>query len=239
MTAMGLLDQFRGAGSATAAFNKDTAPGTTVAGKITAIEVRQRTEYSNKPGVIGPALFFADGKPKQQVEITVDTGRPDPANDDDGLRRFYVKMDYKSDREALFAAVDAAGADDLEVGGYFAGRFDGKGRDATGAEAGWNVHTYEYRKPGVGLAALGAQPAAPQYPAATQQAITETFPVPAPAVPAPADPLAALREQHNTVVALAGQGLTVAAIAAAGLLKGPDGSPLNQAAIQAIHDFTG
>lgn len=152
---MSLLDQFRGGEKVPGAFNKHSQPGATVHGEVVDVTVGQAREYMTD-GSMGELLYFADGKPKLQYVVTIKN--PDLAgkisDDDDGRRRIYIKTWYKSDRAALLAAVDAAGDDDVHVGGQFAAQFLGKGKDENGREAAWNVYKYEYRKPS-GLAAAG------------------------------------------------------------------------------------
>ena len=182
---MSQLDQFRGAAAVTAAFNEDSPVGATVSGTVTEVDVRQRIDYKTKE-----ALYFKDGKPKQQVQITVQTGAGD-----DGLRRIYVKMDYRSDREALLAAVDASGDDDVRVGGKFAAQYLGYGTDeSTGKPAGWKVYRYEYQPPSALAAAAGiTQQPSPELPpqgmSLTIPRLTPQAAAPAAAAPAAAAPL--------------------------------------------------
>ena len=183
---MSLRQQFGGGENIPGAFNEDTVPGTVVHGTVTAVDVAQATEYVNaadrRAGKRGAPLFHPDGKPKLQVIITVDTGvKGHDGPDDDGRRRFYIKTWYKSDREAFFAALDAADmADDVEVGGKFAGRFDGKVNGNA-----WNSHYYEYSRPSkIAQAGLLDRPAEAAPPAAQP-----TLPIQQPAAPAP-DPAA-------------------------------------------------
>lgn len=169
---MSLRQQF-GGGKVLGAFNEDTPPGTVVHGTITEVDVVQAREY-RRDGQPGEPLVFDDGKPKQQVVITIDTGVKGHAGpDDDGKRRVYIKTWYKSDRLAMLAALDAAGgADDFEEGGKFAAQFLGK-LDGNA----WNSYKYEYSRPSkIGAAGLLDKPAS-------------TPPVQQPAAPA-ADPLA-------------------------------------------------
>jgi hypothetical protein len=183
-----LLDQFRGA-KVPGAFNADTPVGATVHGEVLDVDVVQATEYT-KDGKPGAPLFHPDGKPKLQYVITIQTELKGP--DDDGKRKIYVKMWYKSDREALLAAVEAAGDDDVRKGGQFAAQFLGK----LNGEA-WNTCKYEYRKPS-NLAAAGGSildtpaPAAPTVTVASQPALP-TPPVAAPAAPTTPNDAATVR----------------------------------------------
>lgn len=182
---MSLRQQFGGGEAIPGAFNESTVPGTVVHGTVTDVEVTQATEYVNEAdrqaGKRGAPLVHPDGKPKLQIVITVDTGvKGQNGPDDDGRRRFYVKTWYKSDREAFFAALDAAGmADDVEIGGKFGGQFLGKVNGNA-----WNSHRYEYARPNklaeAGLLGWSADPA----PVAPQPML----PTPQPAAPAPVAP---------------------------------------------------
>lgn len=192
---MGILDQFRGE-KIRAAFDKDTQPGYYVRGQILDVSVSNRTDYKT-----GDVLYFKDGKPKQQVVITIQTDVRDGA-DDDGRRRVYVKMDYKSDREGLVQAVEAAGDDDVRIGGELAAQFLGQLKDEHGIEQAWNTTKYEYRKPNNLAAANGGIPAnsaAQPAPKPIEQAYQPTLP----AAPAqdPAAVAAALLAQRQAAQA--------------------------------------
>lgn len=182
---MSLRQQF-GGGKVLGAFNENTVPGTVVHGTITEVDIAQAREF-RRDGQPGELLYHDDGKPKLQVVVTVDTGVKGHAGpDDDGKRRFYIKTWYKSDREAMFAALDAAdNADDFEVGGTFAGQFLGKLNGNA-----WNSFKYEYRRPSkIGQAGLldkpAEAPAAPAQPVLTPEPAAPPAPVQQPAAPAP------------------------------------------------------
>lgn len=183
---MSLRQQF-GGGKVLGAFNESTVPGTVVHGTITEVDIAQAREF-RRDGQPGELLYHDDGKPKLQVVVTVDTGVKGHAGpDDDGKRRFYIKTWYKSDREAMFAALDAAdNADDFEVGGTFAGQFLGKLNGNA-----WNSFKYEYRRPSkIGQAGLLDKPAEAAPPAPAQPVLPTPTPEPA-APPAPAQQPAA------------------------------------------------
>lgn len=173
---MGILDQFRGE-KIPAAFNTDTQPGYYVRGPIVDVSVANRTDYKT-----GEVLYFKDGKPKQQVIITIQTSIRDPQiPDDDGRRRIYVKMDYKSDREGLVKAVEASGDDDVHIGGELAAQFLGQLKGPDGQPEAWNTTKYEYKRPS-NLAAAGGIPSEPAAPAAPiPPAQPALIPPPAPA----------------------------------------------------------
>lgn len=89
---------------------------------------------------------------------------------------------YRSDREALIAAVDAAGDDDVQVGGQFAAQFLGKGKDDQGREAAWaSTSTSTASRP---RWPRSADPT-PQPAAVAPQPM---LPTPQPAAPAPVAP---------------------------------------------------
>ncbi|MFD5678377.1 hypothetical protein [Streptomyces sp. NPDC127040] len=73
--------------------------------------VEQQRDYdSDEP------LYWADGKPRWQIVVTLATGERDPEiSGDDGVRRLYVKSQMKT---AVQAALKAAKADGLEEGGH-------------------------------------------------------------------------------------------------------------------------
>lgn len=73
--------------------------------------VEQQRDYdSDEP------LYWADGKPRWQIVVTLATGERDPEiRDDDGVRRLFVKGHMKT---AVQAALKAVKADGLEDGGH-------------------------------------------------------------------------------------------------------------------------
>jgi hypothetical protein len=86
--------------------------GTTVKGTVVSSEVTQQTDFAT-----GKPKTWDDGKPMQQVVITLQTIERDPdVADDDGVRKLYVKGQMTN---ALRDALRAAGAR-LEVGGTLA-----------------------------------------------------------------------------------------------------------------------
>lgn len=91
------VDQFLMGGSVRSA--KFAAHGDRVSGTITELEVRQQTSFEdNKP------LFWDDGKPRTQLVVTLQTAEADE-DDDDGLRRVYVKGQMqKAVRDAILKA---------------------------------------------------------------------------------------------------------------------------------------
>src|SRR5690625_3577248 len=98
------LDQALSGGGAPSAFNADTPVGTSVTGKVVSAEVRQLTDY-----VTGKPTTWDDGRPQMQAIITVATAQRAPAiADDTGERRVFIKT-WGVSKEALNAAIKAAG----------------------------------------------------------------------------------------------------------------------------------
>lgn len=93
---------------------KFPAIGTVVTGKI--IEpptVQQQTEIGT-----GKPLTFDDGKPRNQLVVTIQTESRDPEiEDDDGKRRFFVTGTKASEGGGMLGAFKRAGITDLLVGG--------------------------------------------------------------------------------------------------------------------------
>lgn len=214
---MSLRQQF-GGGKVLGAFNESTVPGTVVHGTITEVDIAQAREF-RRDGQPGELLYHDDGKPKLQVVVTVDTGVKGHAGpDDDGKRRFYIKTWYKSDREAMFAALDAAdNADDFEVGGTFAGQFLGKLNGNA-----WNSFKYEYRRPSkIGQAGLldkpaeATPPAQPTLPSAPAEPEASKATPPAPASSPAASAPVVTPETATAVRGLIAAGMDDATISAA------------------------
>lgn len=112
-------NEFLMAGGAPSA--KFPAVGCSVAGTITQQpEVQQVRDFST-----GEPQYWPDGKPKQQLVVTLATDERDPQiNDDDGTRRLFIKgLMLKAVRDA----VRKAGARGLEVGGRLEVTYVGDG----------------------------------------------------------------------------------------------------------------
>jgi hypothetical protein len=111
-------DFLMGGGIAPAKF--DTI-GTTVSGTIaTPPKVEQQKDFTN-----GELKFWPDGKPMQQMVVTVQTTLRDPdVADDDGQRTFYIKANML---KAVREAVRKSGSKGLEVGGTLSITYTGDG----------------------------------------------------------------------------------------------------------------
>lgn len=102
-------DFLMGGGGRTAKF---TQPGDKIEGDILNLAVTQQTDMGGAP------KFWSDGKPMEQLVVTLQTALSDDA-EDDGVRRLYLKGSKNSPTSGLGAtraAVKAAGAERLEVG---------------------------------------------------------------------------------------------------------------------------
>jgi len=112
--------------------NKYTQPGTTVGGKVVRKpEVRDLTDWKT-----GEVKRFGNGEPMKQYVITVQTDLRDPeVEDDDGLRRIFVKGWNK---KTLKKAVADSGAPTVVVGGELYDTFVSQDPET-------NVKTHSYR----------------------------------------------------------------------------------------------
>ena len=81
-TNLASIDQLLAGGGKTAKF--DTV-GETHTGEIISIDTRQVNDYET-----GTPEFWQDGRPKQQIVVTFDTGKQE-GPDDDGHRNLYIK----------------------------------------------------------------------------------------------------------------------------------------------------
>lgn len=184
---MGISELINSTGGKTFKFD---GIGVTITGTVTSAEVMQKRNFDS-----GEPEFWSDGKPVQQIRITLDTDLRDPSDpEDDGQRSIYVKG-WGDQLRTLRAAIKAAGADDIEAGGKFTATYVRDGELPAG-KRGFppKVYEYTYAKPSTTAGLVGEQaPAAQQAP-------------PAQEAPAAADPLAALTpEQRAAVQAMTAQ----------------------------------
>lgn len=105
-------------------------------------EVQQQVDYdTNKP------LFWEDGKPRLQAKIVLQTGERDPEDpQDDGMRAVYIKGQLQ---KAVAAAVRAAGATRIEVGGLLTVTYMADGEKKSAKLNAPKIYTAEYVKPDV------------------------------------------------------------------------------------------
>lgn len=107
-------DFLQGGGGVSAKF---PTIGTVVKGTVVRSVRGQQTEFGT-----GKPLFWDDGKPREQVIITLATDEHDASQpDDDGQRNLYVKGQMQ---KAVGEALKQAGAT-LEVGGVLAVQYVG------------------------------------------------------------------------------------------------------------------
>lgn len=166
-----------GSGAKSASF-KGTAPITYSGAIVAEPKVSQQTDFdTNEP------LSWPNGDPKLQLIVQIQTDERDPADaSDDGVRALYIKA---NSQKAVAAAVRAAGASGLEVGGTLSLTYTGDDMAAQkGRLAPPKLYSATYQPPAVAASAafLGTAPtvAAGMDPAArqVQQAIGQ---LPAPA----------------------------------------------------------
>lgn len=101
-----------GGGGQSASFE---ATGDSVTGTVESTEVRQQTDFQS-----GQPKTWDDGSPVMQLVVSLQTGQRED-NDDDGVRKVYVKGSKKPGSQSLHDAVATAvrqsGAKGLEEGG--------------------------------------------------------------------------------------------------------------------------
>ncbi|MCZ4652699.1 hypothetical protein O4157_14830 [Gordonia amicalis] len=137
---LGLLDEIDAAFSTVttpSAFNADTEPGTVVQGVIAEVQLRQSRDYNT-----GEPAVWPDGKPKNEVVVTVET--------DEGARNVYIPTWGRS-KSWLSEAVGKAGAQKvsevLRPGSQFAARFEGRREAVTKRGEEYSYREYTYRFP--------------------------------------------------------------------------------------------
>jgi hypothetical protein len=118
MTMTDANDFLMGGGVSSAKF---PTVGTTVTGVICRPpEVQQQTDITT-----GAPKFWDDGKPRQQLQVQLQTEERDPEVDnDDGIRAVYVKAQMQ---KAVREAVKRSGAKGLEIGGTLTVTYIGDG----------------------------------------------------------------------------------------------------------------
>lgn len=107
------------------------AIGDKIAGTVVSAEASQQTDMDT-----GQPATWPDGKPKMQVVVTLQT-ELDEEPGDDGQRRVYLKGSKPtSSMGAVKAAIKAAGASGIEVGGKLQIAYTGDGEPT---KRGWNA----------------------------------------------------------------------------------------------------
>jgi hypothetical protein len=139
--------------------------GTTVSGRICwGPEARQQTDMDT-----GEPKEFPNGDPMMQIIVHLETAERDPENpDDDGVRAIYIKFNLLN---AVRAAVKAAKAKGLAIGGLLTVTYTGDGEQK---KKGFNppkLYTATYQPPAAVAAdtvLTGGQPAAAPAPVPAQ-----------------------------------------------------------------------
>jgi len=136
----------------------------------------------------GEVKTFDNGDPRRQMVVVLQTDERDPSvEDDDGVRRLYVKGSPKPESQsmtaAIGAAVKAAKANGLEVGGKLTVTYIGDGPQTERGLSAPKQYAAAYVPPWVGASAqFLAEPAPAAAPVAQAAPAQST----APAAPAPA-----------------------------------------------------
>ncbi len=123
------LDDFLFGGGGKAA--KFEQVGDLVEGTIVSAEIKQQTDMET-----GEALTWSDGRPRNQLVVTLQTALRDGGDDDDGVRRIYAKGgNYEvasgvgsSMKDAIADAVKKSGAKSLDEGGTLKVAYTGEGK---------------------------------------------------------------------------------------------------------------
>lgn len=126
-----------------------------VEGEILSCDLRQQTSIDD-----GTPLTFADGRPRMQLVIQLQTKLHDN-DDDDGVRTVYAKGgrfevakgEGMSMRDAIAEAVKTAGASSLDTGGYLAVVHTGLGKAKSRGYNAPKLFTAGYRKPKASVSA--------------------------------------------------------------------------------------
>lgn len=146
---LGLKEALQSALGAPAYFNKNSAVGDSVTGRIVAAAMRQSRDYDdNTPE------FWTDGSAKMQLAVMLETepGTVVPTGPDDrGDRSVFVKW-WGDQRKDFATAIHRANVDDLETGGILIVTFTGLGEPVkltSGKEGSApKLYTFEYMAPG-------------------------------------------------------------------------------------------
>lgn len=128
-------------------------PGASVTGKILKLEVSQQTDYNTRA-----PLSWANGDPKMQLEVTLQTTLRDASiEDDDGQRRVFIKG--KGLTDATREAVLKVGGKGLEIGGTLTVTYSHDTKPTGGGNA-YREYKVVYQRPDASAAFLGTEPAA-------------------------------------------------------------------------------
>lgn len=178
-------------------FLKWELPGTSYAGTITNVELRQARKFQSTD-----LDFWDDGSPKMQCVLTLATDyRDDGYDDDDGTRMLSINL-WSGQKKALVAACKTAGVPEPQVGQTITvTHVSGVGTAASPRE-----FTYVLGAAPTGVAAAIAEPAAAPAPAPAPAAAASPVDIAKSILQAggsPADAAAASGLPETTVAALA------------------------------------
>jgi hypothetical protein len=120
-----------------------------IEGVIESLEVKAQTNMET-----GEALTWPDGKPRQQLVVTLQSDLRED-DDDDGVRTIYAKGgNYqpatgsgKAMRDAIVDALKQSKAGKLEVGGKLKVGYTGIGKKTKAAYSAPKLYTAKYSKP--------------------------------------------------------------------------------------------
>jgi hypothetical protein len=124
--------------------------GDSVTGTVVSFEVVQQTAMeTNEP------LTWSDGKPRMQMVVDLQTDLRDGGDEDDGIRRIYVKGgNYEvaegsgtSMKDALSDAVRKAGAKEFATGATLTMAFTGMGKKTNRGFAAPKLYRARYEVP--------------------------------------------------------------------------------------------
>jgi len=146
--------------SKTAKFDQ---PGATVAGTITDIGNQfQATKFNRNPQAPKELDYWPSGDPIMQVPVTVQTQERDSSDPEDtGKRTIYMTVSRKEGGQlaAVIAAVEAAGQEYPQVGGFLALSMVGYDPESGNPQNPRKMYQAQYRPPAPGGGAFAPQQA--------------------------------------------------------------------------------
>ncbi|WP_425837024.1 hypothetical protein [Microbacterium sp. PA5] len=164
---MSTLDDLLSGGAKTAKF---ATIGDSVTGKITSIDIRQRTDPKD-----GSLQTWDDGSPQEQILISVQTGQREDA-EDDGVRTIYIKS-WGQHIQAFRTAVRDGGKP--AVGDTFTATYTGDGEQKNKAFSPPKEFQYTVAKASAVDRLLGDTPDVAPAPVATPPAAAPSEETPA------------------------------------------------------------
>jgi hypothetical protein len=109
-------------------------------GKILSKKLTNQTDFKTKE-----ILYWPNGDPRKQLVVALATDERDEDDEmDEGVRNLYIRFKMK---DAVQAAVKAAGAKTLEIGGTLAVKCVGKEKPRTRGEQGAKLYKAKYTAP--------------------------------------------------------------------------------------------